>query len=63
MTNSYPPYWEGQIGIHFTREEWQEIVGILDQHVRFQLDYVGSDVDVDMPRNIIDRIEKGIGIE
>ena len=50
------------LAIYFTREEWQEIVGILDSHVRFQLDYVG-DVDVEMPRNIIDRIEKNLGIE
>ena len=58
-----PPWWDGTISINFSREEWQEIIGILDSHVRFQLDYVSSDTDVEMPLNIIDRIEKGIGIE
>lgn len=63
MYDDYPLYETIPIQMAFTVEEWQEIVGILDQHVRFQLDYVGSDIDVDMPRNIIDRIEKNLGIE
>jgi hypothetical protein len=58
-----PPWWDGTIAIPFSVEEWKEIVGILDSHVRFQLDYVGDDIDVEMPLNIIDRIEKGIGVE
>lgn len=61
MTNSYPPYWEGQIGIDFTKHEWELIL-----HELMQLYYIPefpSTNEDNILVNIIDRIQKNIGVE
>lgn len=60
MTNSYPPYWEGQIGIAFTREEWEAIINTIEYYTNFRY---GFDEDFVVERNIVDRIQKNLGIE
>ena len=60
MTNSYPPYWEGQIGIEFTRGEWEAIIDSIQYYMNF---HYGFDEDFDVERNIVDRIQKNLGIE
>jgi hypothetical protein len=62
MTNSYPPYWEGQIGISFTREEWKYIKYVLQDDFVQWGGILPQDAH-EMQSNIIDRIEKNLGIE
>lgn len=60
MSNSYPPYWEGQIGIPFTREEWKSILSC----IQYTIHYSTTSADrCEMENNIMDRIEKNLGIE
>lgn len=60
MTNSYPPYWDGQIGIPFTREEWLEIIGCIEYSIHYGETYPDECAS---ERNIVDRIQKNLGIE
>ena len=62
MTNSYPPYWEGQIGISFTREEWTYILEVLNDDLVYHYGLLKEESET-MARNIADRIEKNLGIE
>lgn len=55
MYNDYTPWWDAQIGISFTREEWEEI--------RMALQNEWGRVGYDPYLNFIDRIEKNLGIE
>lgn len=61
MYNDYSPSWEGQIGIAFTREEWLSIKGCLEYTINYSV--VDYPDECQMELNIIDRIEKNLGIE
>lgn len=60
MTNSYPPYWEGQIGMSFTRDEWKDILSCIQYTVHYSAAYPDECLS---EINIMDRIEKNLGIE
>ena len=56
-----PPWWDGTIAISFSVEEWGAIVSEL--YMLYGIpDFPADDYD-EMIVNIIDRIEKGIGVE
>ena len=59
--NDSPPWWDGTIAIPFSIEEWQGIVKELQMLYSIP-GFPHSEHD-EMMVNIIDRIEKGIGIE
>ena len=56
-----PPWWDGTITIPFTPEEWQGILSELRMLHQIP-DFPENDYDL-MLINIMDRIEKNIGIE
>jgi hypothetical protein len=61
MTNDYPADWRGTIGIDFTAEEWQGI--LTELRMLYQIpSFPENDYDV-MLINIMDRIEKNVGLE
>lgn len=54
-------WWDGTISINFSREEWQGIVTEL--RILYQIpNFPENDYDI-MLVNIIDRIEKNVGLE
>lgn len=57
MYNDMP--YPHQIAMHFTREEWESIVQSLELTIHDRC--IGNEGE--MERNIIDRIEKTIGVE
>lgn len=59
MYNDYSPWWDAQIGIAFTRDEWECIKGSLELTLHDRC--IGNEGE--MERNIIDRIEKNLGVE
>lgn len=59
MYNDYFPWWDAQIGISFTREEWECIKGSLELTIHDRC--IGNEGE--MERNIIDRIERNLRIE
>lgn len=61
MYLDYTPWWDGKIAIEFTRHEWELII-----HELRQLYYIPEFPETYDDRvivNIIDRIEKNIGVE
>lgn len=61
MYNDYFPWWDAQIGISFTREEWETILHELKQLYAIP-DFPANDYDMGIV-NIMDRIEKNLGTE
>lgn len=60
-TNDYPADWRGTIGIDFSVEEWQGI--LTELRMLYQIpSFPENDYDV-MLTNIMDRIEKNLGLE
>jgi hypothetical protein len=56
-----PPWWDGTIAINFSVEEWQGI--ITELRMLYQIPgFPENDYDI-MLVNIIDRIEKNVGLE
>ena len=56
-----PPWWDGTIAIPFSIEEWKLIADNLQWEYGSLCD--DKNCDCVIVNNIIDRIEKGIGIE
>ena len=46
------------IAIEFTAAEWQHIMGVLEQH---EVQWMSPEWDLEV--NIIDRIERALGVE
>jgi hypothetical protein len=64
MTNISPPWWDGNIAIDFSTNEWEYVLNglynLIDNAYLWGL--ADSEVEEDV-RNIIDRIEKNVGLE
>lgn len=61
MYLDYTPWWDAKIGIDFTRHEWELIL-----HELRQLYYIPEFPETHEDKilvNIIDRIEKTLGVE
>jgi hypothetical protein len=56
-----PPWWDGTISINFTQEEWMGIANELRMLYNIP-EFPENDYDY-MIINIIDRIDKNIGLE
>jgi hypothetical protein len=58
------PWWDGTISIPFSTNEWEYILNGLYSLVDNApvLGWAGTEVETDI-RNVIDRIEKNIGLE
>ena len=56
-----PPWWDGTIAINFSIEEWEAIVSEL--YMLYAIPTFPENYYDEMIINIIDRIQKGIGIE
>jgi len=59
--NTSPPWWDGTIAINFTLDEWVGIVKELKMLYQIP-EFPENDYDA-MIVNIIDRIEKSVGLE
>jgi hypothetical protein len=59
-----PPWWNGNIAIDFSTNEWEYVLNGLYSLIdnSYVLGWAGTEVETDI-RNIIDRIEKNIGVE
>lgn len=57
-----PPWWDGTIAIPFSRDEWKYIIEVLLDDLVYHYGLLDSEAET-MAKNIVDRIEKGIGIE
>ena len=57
-----PPWWDGTIAIAFSESEWKYIVQVLNDDLIYHYGLINNKSET-MARNIMDRIEKGIGIE
>lgn len=57
-----PPWWDGTISINFSEREWEYIRNVLQQDLVHFGSILGKDAR-SMQTNIIDRIEKNLGIE
>lgn len=59
-----PPWWNGNIAIPFSTNEWEYVLnglyGLLDNAYLWGWEDTAVETDI---RNIIDRIEKNIGVE
>lgn len=65
MNNSIdtsPPWWDGQIAIPFTRDEWLFLLNYLRDDLEY-FDGIITDKVADTMLNIVDRIEKNLGVE
>jgi hypothetical protein len=62
--NTAPPWWDGTIAIAFSTNDWEYILNGLYSLVENAplLGWAGTEVETDI-RNIIDYIEKNIGLE
>ena len=56
-----PPWWDGTIAIAFSVKEWNIIMDNLAWE--YSTSCSDSECDCKMVMNIVDRIEKGIGVE
>lgn len=56
MYNDYTPWWDGQIGISFTREEWECIKASLELTIHDRC--IGNEGEMEL--SIIDRINNNI---
>ena len=59
-----PPWWNGNLAIDFSTNEWEYILNGLHSLIdnSYVLGWAGTEVEIDI-KNIIDRIEKNIGVE
>ena len=57
-----PPWWDGTIAIPFSKDEWRYIIEVLLDDLIYHSGLITDESEA-LARNIIDRIEKGIGIE
>ena len=57
-----PPWWDGTIAIPFSKDEWKYIIEVLLDDLIYHHGLIDSEAET-MAKNIVDRIEKGIGIE
>jgi hypothetical protein len=59
-----PPWWDGTVAIALSPKEWEYVVNGLSNLINNGYIWDSSDIGFDMSiRNIIDRIEKGMGWE
>jgi hypothetical protein len=59
-----PPWWDGNIAIPFSTNEWEYVLNGLSALIdnAYLWGWADTEVETDI-RNIIDRIEKNIGVE
>lgn len=57
-----PAWWDGTIAIPFSKDEWKYITEVLLDDLDYHYGLISSEAET-MARNIVDRIERGIGIE
>jgi hypothetical protein len=59
-----PPWWDGNIAIPFSTNEWEYVLNGLSSLLdnAYLWGWADTEVETDI-RNIIDRIEKNIGLE
>jgi hypothetical protein len=58
------PWWNGNVAIDFSPNEWEYVLNGLHFLIdnSYVLGWAGTEVETDI-KNIIDRIEKNIGVE
>jgi len=62
--NTSHPWWNGNVAIDFSTDEWEYILNGLSSLVETAHMWGWADTAVEMDiRNIIDRIEKNLGVE
>lgn len=57
-----PPWWDGTIAIPFSVQEWKYIIDVLLDDLVYHYGLVDAEAEI-VTKNIVDRIEKSIGIE
>lgn len=57
-----PPWWDGTIAIPFNESEWKYIIQVLNDDLIYHYGLINNESEA-MARNIMDRIEKGVGLD
>ena len=57
-----PPWWDNTFAIPFSKDEWKYIIEVLLDDLDYHYGLIDSETE-SVARNIVDRIERGIGIE
>ena len=57
-----PPWWDGNIAIPFSHEQWKYIAEVLNGDLVYHYGLITQEAVI-MARNIIDVIEKNLGEE
>jgi hypothetical protein len=57
-----PPWWDGTIAIPFSVEEWEYMIQVLNDDLIYHYGLIDDESET-MSKNIMDRIQKSIGVE